>query len=112
MPENKQFQSVPTLYLCGTVMAGVACTRWIPYDWFLSVLGYSISVGIILAILAALDLKNERRAPVPIALILEVLWLLARNAEVKIGPVLWAFLGIAGFVTGILVSALLLPFFA
>ena len=35
----------------------------------------------------------------------------SRNAEVKLGPVLWAFLGMAGFATGVLVSAMLLPLF-
>ena len=111
MTENKQFKSVPALCLLGTVIAGAACTRWIPYDWFLSMLGYSILVALILAVLATIDLKNERRPPLPVALVLEALWLPSRNAEVKLGPVLLAFLGMAGFVIGILVSAMLLPLF-
>ena len=109
MNENRQFDFVPALCLLGTVIAGAACTKWIPYDWFLSMLGYSILVALILAVLVTIDLKNERRAPLPIALVLEVLWLPSRNAEVKLGPILWAFLSMAGFVTGILVSAMLLP---
>jgi len=112
MTENKKFQAVPALCLLGTVLAGAACTRWIPYDWFLNVLGYSILVGLILAVLATLDLKNERRPPIPIALVLEALWLPSRNAEVKLGPILWTFLCVTGFVAGILVSALLLPLFS
>jgi hypothetical protein len=111
MPETKQFQPVPPLCLFGTVLAGAACTKWIPSDWFLSVLGYSILVALILAFLATLDLKNERRPSIPVALMLEVLWLPSRNAEVKFGLILWAFMGVAGFVTGILVSAILLPLF-
>ena len=98
------------MFLFGTVMAGAACTIWIPYDSFLSVLGYSILIALILAFFVTFDLKNERRPPRPIALILEAFWLPSRNAEVKIGPMLWAFLGAAGFVTGILVSAILLSF--
>lgn len=112
MPEAKHLQPAPALCLFGTVLAGAACTKWIPSDWFLSVLGYSILVALILAILATLDLKSERRAPIPVALMLEALWLPSRNAEVKFGPILWAFLGAAGFVVGILVSAILLPFLA
>ena len=111
MSENRQFESLPALFLLGTVVAGAACTKWIPYDWFLSMLGYSILVALILAVLATIDLKNERRPPLPVALVLEALWLPSRNAEVKLGPVLWAFLGMAGFVTGVLVSAMLLPLF-
>jgi hypothetical protein len=111
MSDTKQFQLISALCLFGAAMAGVACTRWIPYDWFLSVLGYSILVALILAILATLDLKNERRPPIPIALMLEALWLPSRNAELKLGPLLLAFWGVASFLTGILVSALLLPIF-
>lgn len=111
MNENRQFDFVPALCLLGTV-AGAACTKWIPYDWFLSMLGYSILVALILAVLVTIDLKNERRPPPPIAIVLEVLWLPSRNAELELGPILWAFLSMAGFVTGILVSAMLLPFFS
>jgi hypothetical protein len=112
MPETKKFQPVPAICLFVSVMAGAACTRWTPYDWFLSALGYSISVALILAVLVALDLKNERRPSIPIALVLEALWLPSRNAEVKLGAVLWRFLGMAGFVSGMLAAALLLPLLA
>ncbi|MBV6322418.1 hypothetical protein [Duganella violaceipulchra] len=111
MLKNKQFRPAPALCLFGTVVAGAACTKWIPSDWFLSMLGYSILVALILAFLATLDLKNERRPPVPVALMLEALWLPARNAEMNFGLILWAFMAVAGFVTGILVSAMLLPLF-
>lgn len=112
MPETEEFRPVPALCLCATVGTGAACTKWIPSDWFLSVLGYSIVVALILAFLATLDVKNERRPPTPVALMLEALWLPSRNAEVKLGPILWAFMGATGFVTGILVSAILLPLLA
>ena len=110
MSETKQFQRRSGVWLLCTVIAGVACTRWIPSEWFLSVLGYSILATLILAMLATLDLKNERRPPIPIALMLEALWLPSRNGEVKLGATLWAFLGATGFVSGMLVCALLLPF--
>lgn len=112
MPETTQFRPIPALCLFGMAMTGGACTKWIPSDWFLSVLGYSILVALVLAFLATLNLKNERRPPIPIALMLGALWLPSRNAEVKLGPVLWSFLGVAVLVVGILVSALLLPLFA
>jgi len=108
MPENKKFQPIPILCLCCALLAGAACTRWIPYDWFLNVLGYSISVSLILGVLLTLNTENERKPPIPIALVLEALWLSSRNAEIKLGPTLWAFLGASSFVVGILVSALLL----
>ena len=111
MTKTRKFQSAPALCLLGTVIAGAASTRSIPYDWFLNMLGYSILVALILAVLATVDLKNERRAPIPVALLLESLWLPSRNAEVKLGTILWAFLGMAGFVTGMLGTALLLPIF-
>lgn len=111
MPETKQIQPVLGVCLFGTVMAGAACTRWVPYDWFLSVLGYSGAAALILAFLATLNLKNERRPPISVALMLEALWLPSRNGEMKSGLILWAFMGVAGFVAGILVCALLLPLF-
>jgi hypothetical protein len=110
MPETTQFQPARALYLFGTVVAGAACTKWIPSNWFLNVLGCSILVALILAFLATLDLKNERRPSIPVTLLLEVLWLPSRNAEIKFGPILWAFMAAAGFSAGILVSAIILPF--
>jgi hypothetical protein len=111
MPETKKFQPAPALCLFSAVLAGAACTKWIPSDWFLSVLGYSILLALTLAFLATLNLKNERRPPLPVALMLEALWLPSRNAEVKFGAILWAFIGSVGFVAGILMGAILLPFF-
>jgi len=111
MKKNRNFQPVPALSLVGTVIAGVACASLLPYDWFMSMLGCGILVALILAVLTTVDLKHERRAPLPVALLLEALWLPSRNAEVKLGAILWGFLGMAGFVTGMLGTALLLPIF-
>ncbi len=99
---------MPALCLFGAVMAGAACTRFIPSDWFLHVLGYSVLLMMILAALASLGLKNERREPIPFALLLGILGMSSRNGEIKMGRRMWAFLGMVGFVTGILVSACLL----
>ena len=111
MAETKQFRPRPALCLVIAVVAGAACTKWIPSNWFLALLGYSILTALILAFLATLNLKNERRVPVAIALVLEALWLPARNAEMRFGPLLWAFMSMAGFVAGMLICAIILPLF-
>lgn len=92
-------------------MAGTACARWIPYDWFLPVLGYSLLITLILGVLVTVDSTNERHAPMPVALVLEVLWLPSRNADIKLGPELWLFFCAAGFVTSFMTSALFPPAF-
>jgi hypothetical protein len=97
--------------LLATSLAGAASARWVPYEWFLSVLGYSLLIALILVGLLAVDAKNERHAPVPLALLLEVLWLPSRNADIKLGLTLWAFFHAASFVTGFLVCAMFLPIF-
>ena len=112
MPQNRRFRRAPLLILLGTSIAGAACARFVPYDWFLSVLGYSLLVTLILGILVTLDAKNERHAPMSVALLLDALWLPSRNADIKLGPGLWLFFWAAGFVTGFMTCALLLPVFA
>jgi hypothetical protein len=92
-------------------MAGVACARWVPYDWFLSVLGYSLLITLVFGILATLDSTNERHAPMPAALILELLWLPSRNADIKLGLGLWLFFCAAGFVVSVMACAMFLPAF-
>jgi hypothetical protein len=111
MPEYKWGRSKPALLLFATSLAGAASARWVPYEWFLSVLGYSLLVALILAILVAHDAKNERHAPAPFALLLEVLFLPSRNADITIGLGFWAFFHAASFVTGFLVCAMFLPMF-
>jgi len=108
MTENRQSRYKPALCLLGAVMAGAACTRFIPSDWFLHVLGYSIFLTFIIAVLASLGLENERREPIPFALLLGIIGMSSRNGEIKMGRRMWAFLVMVGFVTGILVSACLL----
>jgi hypothetical protein len=111
MPEYKWGRSKPALLLFATSLAGAASARWVPYEWFLSVLGYSLLVALILAILVAHDAKNERHAPAPFALLLEVLFLPSRTADITLGLGLWAFFHAASFVTGFLVCAMFLPMF-
>lgn len=111
MLQNRRFRHAPLLTLFFTLTAGVACARWVPYDWFLSVLGYSLLITLILGILVTLDSMNERHAPMPVAVILEALWLPSRNADIKLGPGLWLFFCAAGFVTSFMTCALFLPAF-
>jgi hypothetical protein len=97
------------LLLFATLSAGAASARWVPYEWFMSVLGYSLLIALILSVLLAVDAKNERHAPSPFALLLDVLCLPSRNADIKLGWTLWAFFHAASFVTGFLVCAMFLP---
>jgi len=92
-------------------MAGAACARWVPYEWFLSVLGYSVLITLILGILVTLDSTNERHPPTPVALVLDALWLPSKNADIKLGPGLWLFFWATGFVTSFMTCALFLPVF-
>ncbi|SHH20125.1 hypothetical protein SAMN05428948_3285 [Massilia sp. CF038] len=91
------------------MLTGALCVIWIPYDCFLPLLAWSMGIAVILAALAIFNVKNEKRPPVAAALILEALWLPSRNGEITLGPLLWAFLGIAGLVTGLLLGALFWP---
>jgi hypothetical protein len=109
--EHKGGRRKLVLLLFATSLAGAASARLVPYDWFLSVLGYSLLVALILSILVAHDAKNERHAPAPFALLLEVLFLPSRNADITLGLGLWAFFHAAGFVTGFLLCAMFLPLF-
>lgn len=59
--------------------------------------------------LLIVDTKNERHAPAPFAVLLDLLWLPSRNADIQRGWTLRAFLHAAGFVTGFLVCAMFLP---
>ena len=108
--ENSQVPPVRVLWLASSVLIGVACTKWMPSNWFLTFLSYTIMLALILAVVVTVDLKNEKRPPIPIAIMLEVLWLPSRNGEVKLGPVLRAFFGVVGFVVGMLGAMLVLPF--
>lgn len=99
------------LLLFFTSLAGAASARWVPYEWFLSVLGYSLLIALILGVLLAVDAKNERHAPAPLALLLEVLWLPSSNADIELGWTLWAFFHAASFLAGFLVCAMFLPMF-
>ena len=108
---TKRGRSKAGLLLFATSLAGAASARWVPYDWFLSVLGYSLLIPLILGVLLAVDAKNERHAPAPFALLLDVLWLPSRNADIEVGWTLWAFFHAASFVTGFLVCAMFLPMF-
>ena len=108
--ENSPALQNRVLWLAGIVLAGAACTRWMPSNWFLTFLSYSILVALILAIVVVVDLKNEKRPPIPIAVLLEIFWLPSRNGDVKLGLVFWAFLGVVGFVAGMLGAMLVLPF--
>jgi uncharacterized membrane protein YfcA len=111
MSEIKQFRSRPAVCLVIAIVAGAACAKWIPSNWFLTLLGYSMLIALILASLATLNLKDERRPPVAISLLLEALWLPARNADMNFGLILWAFIIVAGFVAGMLICAIILPTF-
>ena len=108
----KRDRVVPTgiLFISGAVLLGVACTTWMPSDFFLTFLSFSIVVALILAIVVTVDLKNERRPSAPVAIMLEMFWLPSRNGEVKIGPALWIFLGVVCFAVGMLGAMLALPF--
>jgi len=111
MPENEQLRPVPVFSLLGAVATGAASARWIPPDWFLHLLGYSILIALVLLLVATIHSKNERRPPTSAALMLELFWLPSRNADVEAGPVLRAFFCVAAFVAGILAYALSLPLF-
>lgn len=106
---NKWGRSKPTLLLIATSLAGAATARWVPYEWFLSVLSYSLLIALILGVLLAVDAKNERHAPAPFALLLDVLFLPSMNADIELGWTLWAFFHAASFVTGFLICAMFLP---
>lgn len=106
---TKWGRSKPALLLLATSLAGAASARWVPYDWFLSVFGYSLLIALILGVLLAVDAKNERHAPAPFALLLDVLFLPSMNADIELGWTLWAFFHAASFVTGFLICAMFLP---
>lgn len=111
MPQYKWGRSKSVLLLSATSLAGAASARWVPYEWFLSVLGYSLLIALIPGVLLAVEAENERHAPAPFALLLDLLWLPSRNADIKLGWTLRAFFHAASFVTGFLVCAMFLPMF-
>lgn|GEM_PF-2994157 len=112
MLENRKLQRMRAFFPIAAFMAGAACTTWVPAEWFQIILSCSLLAVVILAVIAMVDLKNERRPPVPMILILEALWLPSRNGEIKMGPALLAFLSVAGWVVGMLLCAATLPIFA
>lgn len=110
MLESRKNQLIRILSPIATFIAGAVCTLFIPSDWFARVLGASVLLALILAAVASVDVKNERRPPVPVMLLLEALWLPSRNGKVKSG-LAWPFGLAAGWVTGMLVCAIVLPVF-
>ena len=96
----------PAVYFLGAFFAGTLCTRFVPDDWFLRVLGGSTLIAFVFAVLARISVLDERKAPAPIAVALSALNLPSSNGKIKQGLVLSLFLAAASFLAGMLLSAI------
>lgn len=94
--------------LVAAFILGLLATVWVPPEFFLTILGAALPVWFVLTVIVSVQVKRERHAPTLVALMLNALWLPSSNGELKAGRAFSMWLGVSGFLGGMLICAIAL----